>query len=414
MYSMETDTFGLSWNSFQKHLTSTFLNLFSEKDFSDITLVTDDQTQFKAHKFVLSACSPVFQSLLLDAPHPHSLLYLNGVKKKELECILQFMYLGETNIDQDSIHEFFNIANSFRVKQLEQQLLPPIDDEQESVDAANIPPDDTSNLTQIREYTKLVVQTENINDDTKLSTNNEQKAETGVNKKMIMYTEKNDDNNILDQPQHLIHENRIKPSKNTYLKVFKCELCSYEARRADTLLRHCQMVHEGVRYSCNECDHTSSDKGNLRKHQKIIHEGYKYTCNYCEYKANWSKSLRHHMKIYHVEEPSVQKSKIRKQRKKNVQCDHCEYRPTKPGNLKRHEETVHGINLKYYECNLCPYKGKEKARLKIHEESVHHNIRYNCDVWDYSVKDSRGLLVHQRRKHQLSQDECDARKFIIQ
>ena len=120
------------------------------------------------------------------------------MKKKELECILKFMYLGETNIDQDSIQEFFNVANSFRVKQLEQQLLPHIDDEWESVDTATIPPDDTSNMTQDREFTKLVLETENIN-----STKPE--AEPDVEKK-------NNDNHVFNQTPHLVYQNQRNPS----------------------------------------------------------------------------------------------------------------------------------------------------------------------------------------------------------
>ena len=108
-------------DSFQDHLALMVKNLFTENIFCDVTLVTDDQTQFKAHKFVLSACSSILKSLFEKNPHPHPLIYLNGVQKKEMEWILQFMYLGETRIDDDGIEDFFNVAEIFKVKQLAQE-----------------------------------------------------------------------------------------------------------------------------------------------------------------------------------------------------------------------------------------------------------------------------------------------------
>ena len=37
---------------------------FTEKNFVDVTLISDDKIPFHAHKFVLSACSPVLKTLL--------------------------------------------------------------------------------------------------------------------------------------------------------------------------------------------------------------------------------------------------------------------------------------------------------------------------------------------------------------
>ena len=100
---MDKETFNLNWHSFQTHILDTFRQQFKERSFSDVTLVTDDHGQFQAHRFVLSSCSPILKDLLLTNPHPHPLICLYGVKKRELECILQFMYLGETKIDHDRI-----------------------------------------------------------------------------------------------------------------------------------------------------------------------------------------------------------------------------------------------------------------------------------------------------------------------
>ena len=54
-----SEKYSLNWQTFSEHLQLVFKDLCQEGRYSDVTLVSDDQTQFKAHKFVLSACSPV-------------------------------------------------------------------------------------------------------------------------------------------------------------------------------------------------------------------------------------------------------------------------------------------------------------------------------------------------------------------
>lgn len=55
--------FCLRWNEFQSNMVSSFKHLREEKSFTDVTLACDGQT-CKAHKMVLSACSPYFKALL--------------------------------------------------------------------------------------------------------------------------------------------------------------------------------------------------------------------------------------------------------------------------------------------------------------------------------------------------------------
>lgn len=55
--------FCLRWNNFHTNITSAFESLRDDEDFVDITLACEGR-QVKAHKMVLSACSPYFRSLL--------------------------------------------------------------------------------------------------------------------------------------------------------------------------------------------------------------------------------------------------------------------------------------------------------------------------------------------------------------
>merc|ERR1712004_388184 len=116
---MASEKFCLRWNDFESNISVAFRELREEKDFFDVTLACDD-SQVQAHKVILSACSPFFRNILRRNPHQHPLLYLKGVKYKELLSLLDFMYQGEVNVAQEELNSFLSVAEDLRVKGLTQ------------------------------------------------------------------------------------------------------------------------------------------------------------------------------------------------------------------------------------------------------------------------------------------------------
>ena len=55
--------FCLRWNDFQTNMVASFKHLRDEKSFCDVTIACDGQS-CKAHKMILSACSPYFKVIL--------------------------------------------------------------------------------------------------------------------------------------------------------------------------------------------------------------------------------------------------------------------------------------------------------------------------------------------------------------
>ena len=58
-----TENFCLRWNDFEANLSSAFRELRDDADFFDVTLATDED-EVKAHKVVLSACSPHLKQVI--------------------------------------------------------------------------------------------------------------------------------------------------------------------------------------------------------------------------------------------------------------------------------------------------------------------------------------------------------------
>ncbi|KAK9717530.1 BTB/POZ domain [Popillia japonica] len=109
--------FFLKWNDFQSNMVTSFRHLRDEKSFTDVTLACEGQT-CKAHKMVLSACSPYFKSLLEENPSKHPIIILKDVAYSHLQAILEFMYAGEVNVSQEQLPAFLKTADRLKVKGL--------------------------------------------------------------------------------------------------------------------------------------------------------------------------------------------------------------------------------------------------------------------------------------------------------
>ena len=112
------EKFNLNWNEFGSCTVDTFKELLSDQDFTDVTLACDDDKHLKAHKAILSSCSPFFKKILKKNPHQHPLVYLKGVDYSSLQSIIQFIYLGQTEVGQEDLEPFLAAAKDLEIRGL--------------------------------------------------------------------------------------------------------------------------------------------------------------------------------------------------------------------------------------------------------------------------------------------------------
>ena len=85
-----------------------------------------DGDMVRAHKLVLSACSPYFQKIFTDNPGKHPIIVLKDVRCWEMQCILDFMYKGETSVPEPQLTSLIKAAESLKVRGLtSSDQLPP-------------------------------------------------------------------------------------------------------------------------------------------------------------------------------------------------------------------------------------------------------------------------------------------------
>lgn len=95
--TMSSQRFCLRWNNHQSNLLSVFDQLLHDESFVDVTLAVEGQL-LKAHKMVLSACSPYFQALFINHPDKHPIVILKDVPYADMRSLLDFMYRGEVSV----------------------------------------------------------------------------------------------------------------------------------------------------------------------------------------------------------------------------------------------------------------------------------------------------------------------------
>ena len=87
-------------------------------DFSDVTLACENGRQIYAHRVILASSSSFFQGVLTKLMHSHPLIFLRGVSYSHLSAIVDFIYLGQAEVEQKDLDAFLEVAGGLGVKGL--------------------------------------------------------------------------------------------------------------------------------------------------------------------------------------------------------------------------------------------------------------------------------------------------------
>jgi len=107
----------LKWNDHHNLFFAGAEQLYQGEEFTDVVLSAGSQT-FKAHKLVLSICSPFFQNLFRKLGPEKHVIFLKDISTKHLELLLQYMYVGEIKVKEDELVTVLNVAQSLEIRGL--------------------------------------------------------------------------------------------------------------------------------------------------------------------------------------------------------------------------------------------------------------------------------------------------------
>lgn len=111
------ENYSLRWNNHQNHILRAFDALLQSKTLVDVTLVCAE-TSIRAHKVVLSACSPFFQRVFNETPCKHPVIVLKDFRGWIVQAIIDFMYRGEISVPQAKLQQLIQAGESLQVRGL--------------------------------------------------------------------------------------------------------------------------------------------------------------------------------------------------------------------------------------------------------------------------------------------------------
>ena len=247
------EKYTLNWQTFSEHLQLMFKDLYQDGRYTDITLVSDDQTQFKAHKIVLRACSPVFKKIIDNNPSQHPLIYLRGIQSYEMESILQFMYLGEGKLYHERMREFIKVAQDLEVKEIS--------------DGVELPSEEAEKITE------------------------ENTHEEDIGEELV-------DATPIQAEKTTFQQRRPRTKISNDKKSTQCPECGAQFTQRYAMLKHYRSKHEGGKYPCNQCDYQATQRGDLKSHISAKHSDTVLKCDYCDYQTKWKQKFSIHKKTH--------------------------------------------------------------------------------------------------------------------
>ena len=110
----QNEQVSIQFNSFESNLKNIWKRLNLEKDFCDVTFACEDNL-IKAHKIIVSSCSPILKNILKQNQIAHPIIYLRGVKFKYFEKIINLIYQGDIIISQEDFSGFHELARDLKI-----------------------------------------------------------------------------------------------------------------------------------------------------------------------------------------------------------------------------------------------------------------------------------------------------------
>ena len=272
---MNSEKLSVTWNDFQSNISSTFQQLREDNEFSDVTLVCEDNQRIECHKIVLSSASSFFKSLLVENLHSHPMIYMRKIKSRSMGCLLDFIYNGEANVHKEDLNDFLEIAKELGVR----GVLEGSDQEESNVARENteyfdvVPDDNIENVSPPEEITtkkeamsNLENTVENIKDN---DTNLEFKCDICGN---VFVSPSR-----LKKHKETLHKNydltkikaneELKKQTNTNLK---CKICGLTQASAEKLSTH-EGHHKKFTFPCPDCKRSFKYESSLEAHITIVH-----------------------------------------------------------------------------------------------------------------------------------------------
>ena len=251
-----SEKYALSWQNYSETVSNSFARFKNEEYLHDVTLVTDDNRLFLAHKFVLSTCSEYFRNILKRCKGQNPYICLEGVEAEEMENIIAYIYSGHMEILQVKLDKFLAIAKRLKIEGLFDNDVGQI--QKEFMEEKNV---------------KAFPITDNVK-----ASNKETKQKCEYQENPIVFSPKNEE----------------------HFKKVKIELSTTDIDRMDQIINSFVARTEEGKFKCTLCNKAGKYKQNIQSHIETHLEGLELPCTICRKTFRSKQSLRMHLNHKHT------------------------------------------------------------------------------------------------------------------
>ncbi|XP_065566986.1 broad-complex core protein isoforms 1/2/3/4/5-like isoform X3 [Artemia franciscana] len=312
--------FCLRWNNHQSTLVSVFDRLLSTEIMTDVTLAAEGRS-IKAHRLVLSACSPFFQEVLNSNPDKHMVIFLKDVPYEELRALVSYMYKGEVSVAQDRLTSLIRIAENLKVRGLAEpdetpsKKLPPLPKLTPAVIKRD-PNTQRPSTPSSKKRRKAESQSNSLSSGPNPSTENGEESQPLNNegqslleKSLLMPREINA-NHVEYTPQAAGPSVNVKKEEITMESADEAEDGDdWSGPEGEEQQGSWQETPENVpdtpgenfnqgSYSCQVCGRRFVKEGSMRSHLSLDCSTKRYTCEHCNCSFKRKYHLNRHMRVH--------------------------------------------------------------------------------------------------------------------
>ena len=201
---------------------------------------------------------PIFKDKRINK-QIHPLLFMRGLKTRQLTTMVDFIYLGETNIPREDLDGFLLLAQELELKGLAEE-----DAGIEDIERSK------NEITPGIEFEKeMGIQNDlrrNIGSSQNASSHDDYQnlcttaAETLVSTETNLRRKVQIENDVLQ-----LRETMFEKVDN----FWTCKVCQFDSSNVNNLREHVEKHIEGVEYPCNLCGEIMRSSKSLRNHHSM-------------------------------------------------------------------------------------------------------------------------------------------------
>ncbi|KAK8741841.1 hypothetical protein OTU49_002423 [Cherax quadricarinatus] len=114
---MEDGLLSLKWNNHKITFFEILRVLREKANYTDATIAVEGKF-YPVHKLVMSTCSEYFSEIFERTPCKSPVIVLKDVRSQDMDALLDYMYLGEVNVNQNDLASLLKTAECLRIKGL--------------------------------------------------------------------------------------------------------------------------------------------------------------------------------------------------------------------------------------------------------------------------------------------------------